>query len=37
VAGTHKKLERPGKAEGFDQIFTVRVSESGGFVVTEGA
>jgi len=37
VAGTHKKLERPGKAEGFDEIFTVRVSESGGFVVTEGA
>ncbi|HXP70911.1 MAG TPA: AAA family ATPase, partial [Candidatus Dormibacteraeota bacterium] len=37
VAGTHKKLERPRKAEGFDQIFTVRVTEPSGFVVTEGA
>jgi len=37
VAGTHKKLEPPGKNEGFDQIFTVRVTEPAGFVVTEGA
>lgn len=37
VAGTHKKLEPPRKDEGFDQIFTVRVSEPGGFAVTEGA
>jgi predicted kinase len=37
VAGTHKKLERPSKGEGFDQIFTVRVTNQDGFVVTEGA
>jgi predicted kinase len=37
VAGTHKKLEPPSKNEGFDQIFTVRVTEPAGFVVTEGA
>jgi hypothetical protein len=37
VAGTHKKLEPPSKNEGFDQIFSVRVTEPGGFVVTEGA
>ena len=37
VAGTHKKLEPPSKNEGFDQIFTVRVTELAGFVVTEGA
>jgi predicted kinase len=37
VAGTHKKLEPPHKDEGFDQIFTVRVTEPAGFVVTEGA
>jgi predicted kinase len=36
VAGTHKKIEPPRKAEGFDQIFTVQVAEPGGFVVTEG-
>ncbi|MGA8144888.1 MAG: AAA family ATPase [Candidatus Acidiferrales bacterium] len=37
VAGTHKKLERPSKKEGFDQIFTVRVPHQGGFAVTEDA
>ena len=37
VAGTHKKLERPSKDEGFDQIFTVQVAEPDRFVVTEGA
>jgi predicted kinase len=37
VAGTHKKLEPPSRNEGFDQIFTVRVTEPAGFVVTEGA
>jgi predicted kinase len=37
VAGTHKKLEPPSKNEGFDQIFTVRVTEPDGFAVTEGA
>ena len=37
VAGTHKKMERPSKAEGFDQVFTVRVSDQNEFVVTEGA
>jgi predicted kinase len=37
VAGTHKKLEPPSKNEGFDQIFTVRVAEQGGFVITEGS
>ena len=37
VAGTHKKLEPPSKDEGFDQVFTVRVAEPNGFVVTEGA
>ncbi len=36
VAGTHKKLEPPRNAEGFDQVFTVRVTEPAGFVVTEG-
>jgi predicted kinase len=37
VAATHKKLERPAKNEGFDQIFTVRVTNDGRFTVTEGA
>jgi predicted kinase len=37
VAGTHKRLEPPSKAEGFDQIFTVRVTEPGGFAITEGS
>ena len=37
VAGTHKKIERPARDEGFDQVFTVRVAENGGFEVTEGA
>jgi hypothetical protein len=37
VAGTHKKLEPPTKNEGFDQLFTVRVTEPAGFVVTEAA
>ena len=37
VAGTHKKLERPSKDEGFDQVFTVQVAEPDRFVVTEGA
>ena len=35
VAGTHKKLEPPHKDEGFDQIFTVQVTEPAGFVVKE--
>ena len=37
VAGTHKKLEPPRKDEGFDQIFTVQVTEPAGFVVKEAA
>jgi predicted kinase len=37
VAGTHKKLEPPQKAEGFDQIFTVQVTEPAGFAVKEAA
>ncbi len=35
VAGTHKKLEPPHKSEGFDQIFTVQVTEPAGFVIKE--
>ena len=35
VAGTHKKLEPPHKSEGFDQIFTVQVTETAGFVIKE--
>ena len=37
VAATHKKLEPPAKNESFDQIFSVRVNNDGGFIVTEGA
>jgi hypothetical protein len=37
VAGTHKKLEPPRKDEGFDQIFTVQVTEPAGFVIKEAA
>lgn len=37
VAGTHKKLELPRKEEGFDQIFTVQVTEPAGFLVKEAA
>lgn len=37
VAGTHKKLERPRKDEGFDEIFTVQVTEPAGFGVKESA
>ena len=37
VAGTHKKLELPRKKEGFDQIFTVQVTEPAGFLVKEAA
>jgi predicted kinase len=37
VAGTYKKLEPPRKNEGFDQIFTVQVTEPAGFVVKEAA
>lgn len=37
VAASHKKLERPGKNEGFDQILRVSVDNDGGFTVEEDA
>jgi hypothetical protein len=35
VAGTFRKLQPPTVAEGFDRIFTVKLSEHNEFVVTE--
>lgn len=37
VLGTHKRLERPAFAEGFDEIHTVTHGENGAFVVVEEA
>jgi predicted kinase len=35
VASTHKRLQPPDKSEGFDQLFTVSVANSGEFIVRE--
>jgi predicted kinase len=37
VIGTHKRLEAPQLAEGYDDLFTVAHGEGGAFVVTERA
>jgi hypothetical protein len=33
IFGTLKRLEPPGVAQGFDEVFAVRIDERGGFVV----
>jgi predicted kinase len=35
VIGTHKRLEPPERAEGYDELFTVIHGEGGAFLVTE--
>lgn len=37
VLGTHAKLELPGKDEGFDVLYYVRIADGGGFEVEEWA
>ena len=37
LLGTYKRLELPGRGEGFDALFYVRVDESGEFLVEEWA
>jgi hypothetical protein len=35
IRGTYKRLEAPTPAEGFDELFSVTIGESGGFLVRE--
>jgi len=35
VAGTFRKIQRPTFAEGFDEIYVVKIGEANSFVVTE--
>lgn len=35
ILGTRSRLQLPTRAEGFDEMWFVRIAESGGFVVTE--
>src|SRR6476646_2395844 len=37
IAGTHKRLDPPALAEGFDALYTVRIDEQGRFIVQEGS
>lgn len=37
VLGTYKKLEKPNRAEGFDELYYVRIDPGGGFDVQEWA